>query len=285
MNLIRKTLRYFFKIFLLGSLFFIKGESEFKTKNMEEKIEIVNGLKVNYRIAGNGPALLLLHGYTLSGKLWDPFIEKFSQHFTVIVPDLPGHGLSDEVEGKNTASKFANVMIDFLQKIGVNEVHTVGHSGGGMTILNMVKNKPDLVKSMVLIGITHKFSKEGIEFTKQDTFESLSEKVKEFYRELHPQGDRQTKKLYDEILHMLFEYNNFEILADEFEKIPALIIMGDRDIYFKPEFAVEMYNALPHSQLWIIPGQKHLPFREDWGGSKEVEKIFTDVIKNFIKSN
>lgn len=195
MNHILQILRYFFKIFLLGSLFFIKGESESKSKNVEEKIEVVNGLKVNYRITGNGPALLLLHGYTLSGKLWDPFIEKFSQHFTVIVPDLPGHGLSAEIEGKNTASKFANVMIDFLKKIGVNEVHTVGHSGGGMTILNMVKNKPRLVKTMVLIGITHKFSKKGIEFAKQDTFESLSEEVKEFYRKLHPQGDRQTKKI------------------------------------------------------------------------------------------
>lgn len=87
------------------------------------------------------------------------------------------------------------------------------------------------------------------------------------------------------MLHLLLEYDNFEIHSAEFEKIPTFIIMGDRDIYFKPEFAVEMYNALPLTQLWIIPGQKHLPFREDWGGSKEVDKIFSDMITNFIKSN
>ncbi|MDD3559821.1 MAG: alpha/beta hydrolase, partial [Melioribacteraceae bacterium] len=105
----------------------------------EEKTEVINGLKVNYRISGNGPVLLLLHGYTLSGKLWDPFIEKLSQNFTVIIPDLPGHGKSDEVKGKYTFEKFAEVMIGFLDQLEVSEVNAVGHSGGGMTILNLVR--------------------------------------------------------------------------------------------------------------------------------------------------
>ncbi|WKZ69561.1 MAG: alpha/beta hydrolase [Melioribacteraceae bacterium] len=288
MNTIQQIAKYFFKLIILGSLFFMKVESaEIKTDIFEEKIEIVNGLKVNYRIAGNGLALLFLHGYTLSGKLWDPFIEKLSQNFTVIIPDLPGHGKSDEVKGKYTFEKFAEVMIGLLDQLDVSEVNVVGHSGGGMTILNMVKQKPGLVKTMTLIGCAHKFTKEGIEFTKHDTFENLSEELKVFYREIHPNGDTQTKKLFDQMFPLLLAYNNFDIYSKELEESEtrSLIIMGDKDYYFKPEYAVEMFNALPNSQLWIVPNQGHLPFREDWGGSEAVERIFVDEIEKIINSN
>lgn len=282
MKTIQNILKYFFKIILVGSLFFMKAET-----TTEEKTEIVNGLKVNYRISGDGPELLLLHGYTLSGKLWDPFVEKLSQTFTVIIPDLPGHGKSDEVTGRYSFEKFAEVMILFLEQLGVSEVNAIGHSGGGMTILNMVRQKPGLVKTMTLVGCAHKFSKESIEFTKQDTFENLSEELKIFYRGLHPGGDEQTKRLYDELFSLLLTHNNFDIYASEFQdsNMRTLIIMGDNDPYFKPEYAVEMYNAIPNSKLWIIPDQGHLPFRKDWGGSKTTEKIFVDEIEKFINSN
>lgn len=282
MKTIKHSLKHLFKIILIGNLILMKAGTA-----AEEKTEVINGLKVNYRISGNGPVLLLLHGYTLSGKLWDPFIEKLSQSFTVIVPDLPGHGKSDEVKGKYTFEKFAEVMIGFLDQLEVSEVNAVGHSGGGMTILNMVRKKPGLVKTMTLVGCAHKFSKESIEFTKQDTFENLSEELKSFYRNLHPGGDKQTKKLYDELFYLLRSHNNFDIYAKEFEDTDTrtLIIMGDNDLYFKPEYAVEMYNTFPNAQLWIIPGQGHLPFRKDWGGSEIVENIFDDVIESFINSN
>lgn len=288
MNTIQQIAKHFFILIILGSLFFMKAESaKIKTDLFEEKIEIVNGLKVNYKIAGNGPALLLLHGYTLSGKLWNPFIEKFSQNFTVIVVDLPGHGKSDEVKGKYTFEKFAEVIIEFLDKLGINEINAVGHSGGGMTILNMAKQKTGLVKTMTLIGCTHKFTEEGIEFTKHDTFENLSEELKVFYRELHPNGDLQTKKIFDQMFPLLLAYDNFDIDAKELTdtETRSFIIIGDRDYYFKPEYAVEMHNVLPNSQLWIIPNQGHLPFREDWGGSELVERIFADEIEKFINSN
>lgn len=289
MKTIQHTITLFIKIIFIGSLFFMKAETklEEKTELFEQKTETANGLRINYTISGKGPAILLLHGYTLSGKLWDPFVEKLSQNFTVIIPDLPGHGKSDEVKGDYTFKKFAEVMIEFLDKLGINEVNAVGHSGGGMTILNMVKQKPGLVKTMTLIGCAHKFTEEGIEFTKHDTFENLSEELKVFYREIHPNGDTQTKKLFDQMFPLLLAYNNFDIYSKELKEseTSTLIIMGDKDYYFKPEYAVEMFNALPNSQLWIVPNQGHLPFREDWGGSEAVERIFVDEIENFINSN
>ncbi|NDH41540.1 MAG: alpha/beta fold hydrolase, partial [Gammaproteobacteria bacterium] len=56
--------------------------------------------EVGYRIAGAGPPLLLLHGYFGQGRQWEPFLEAFSRHYTVIAPDLLGHGTSS-ITGKN----------------------------------------------------------------------------------------------------------------------------------------------------------------------------------------
>src|SRR5258708_13639734 len=55
----------------------------------------VNGVRINYKIAGNGPVVLLLHGYAQTSRMWTPLIPALSASHTVIAPDLPGAGASD----------------------------------------------------------------------------------------------------------------------------------------------------------------------------------------------
>src|ERR1700676_5739152 len=62
------------------------------TKSSAVKID---GKKIHYLTAGQGPALILLHGYTQTSRMWRPLIDKLKEKFTVIAPDLPGIGDSD----------------------------------------------------------------------------------------------------------------------------------------------------------------------------------------------
>src|SRR5271154_5640168 len=55
----------------------------------------VDGLKLQYLTAGHGPAVVLLHGYAETSRMWRPLIPRLAAHFTVIAPDLPGIGGSD----------------------------------------------------------------------------------------------------------------------------------------------------------------------------------------------
>src|ERR1700747_1657503 len=64
-------------------------------KPAESRVAKVEGKKLHYLTAGHGPALILLHGYTQTSRMWRALIYKIKEKFTIIAPDLPGIGDSD----------------------------------------------------------------------------------------------------------------------------------------------------------------------------------------------
>ena len=92
----------------------------------------IEGKKLHYITAGEGPTLILLHGYTQTSRMWRPLIDKLKDKFTVIAPDLPGIGDSD-IPKDGCDMKTAAIRIHALAKsIGVTKVRVVGHDIGLM---------------------------------------------------------------------------------------------------------------------------------------------------------
>jgi pimeloyl-ACP methyl ester carboxylesterase len=92
----------------------------------------VDGKKIHYLTAGQGPVVVLLHGYTQTSRMWRPLIEKLKDKFTVIAPDLPGIGESDIPKG-GSDMKTAAIRIHALAKsLGVTTARVVGHDIGLM---------------------------------------------------------------------------------------------------------------------------------------------------------
>src|SRR6185295_412855 len=92
----------------------------------------VDGLKLHYLTAGHGPAVILLHGYTQTSRMWRPIIPLLAGKFTVIAPDLPGIGDSD-IPKDGCDMKTAAIRIHALAKsIGVTKARVVGHDIGLM---------------------------------------------------------------------------------------------------------------------------------------------------------
>jgi pimeloyl-ACP methyl ester carboxylesterase len=101
-------------------------------KPAESRVAKVEGKKLHYLIAGQGPALILLHGYTQTSRMWRPLIEKLKDKFTVIAPDLPGIGDSD-IPKSGADMKTAAIRIHALAKsLGVAKARVVGHDIGLM---------------------------------------------------------------------------------------------------------------------------------------------------------
>src|SRR5437016_11441327 len=92
----------------------------------------VEGVKLHSLTAGRGPAVVLLHGYTQTSRMWKPIIPLLAKRFTVIAPDLPGIGDS-EVPADGLDMKTAAVRMHALAKLlGVAKARVVGHDIGLM---------------------------------------------------------------------------------------------------------------------------------------------------------
>ncbi len=95
-----------------------------------------------YDVAGNGPAVVLVHGLASSRRAWDLVIDDLSRDHTVYAVDLPGHGDSDPLPGVDVATPamFADALGAFLDQQGLDRAHLVGNSLGGWTVLEAAAN-------------------------------------------------------------------------------------------------------------------------------------------------
>ena len=95
-------------------------------------IKKIEGAKIHYLKAGDGPAVILVHGYTQTSRMWMPLIPRLAEKFTVIAPDLPGIGDS-EIPKDGLDMKNAAVRLHALAKsLGIHKARVVGHDIGLM---------------------------------------------------------------------------------------------------------------------------------------------------------
>src|SRR5215471_6108521 len=101
-------------------------------RSPESRVAEIEGKKLHYLTAGQGPALILLHGYTQTSRMWRPLVDKLKDKFTIIAPDLPGIGDSD-IPKNGCDMKTAAIRVHALAKsIGVTKARVVGHDIGLM---------------------------------------------------------------------------------------------------------------------------------------------------------
>lgn len=113
---------------------------------------VVHGHRRAFRKAGTGPALLLLHGLGCDSSTWLPVLPALAEHFTVIAPDLLGHGASDKPRADYSLGGYANGMRDLMSLLGVDKATVVGHSFGGGVALQLAYQFPERAERIVLVA-------------------------------------------------------------------------------------------------------------------------------------
>jgi pimeloyl-ACP methyl ester carboxylesterase len=111
----------------------------------------VDGLKLQYLSAGHGPAVVLLHGYAETSRMWRPLIARLAANFTVIAPDLPGIGDSDIPKDGLDMTRAASRMHALVKGLGIKEADVVGHDIGLMVAYAYAAQFPSDVKKLVLM--------------------------------------------------------------------------------------------------------------------------------------
>ncbi len=101
---------------------------------------------------GSGPVLLLLHGLGCDHTTWDPVIDSLARRYTVIAPDLLGHGSSAKPRADYSIGGYANGMRDLLTVLGIETVTVVGHSLGGGVAMQFAYQFPERTERMILVA-------------------------------------------------------------------------------------------------------------------------------------
>jgi pimeloyl-ACP methyl ester carboxylesterase len=118
----------------------------------EVQYVVIHGHRRAYVKVGSGPALLLLHGMGCDHTTWSPVIRRLARRYTVIAPDLLGHGRSDKPRADYSVGGYANGMRDLLTVLGIDKVTVVGHSLGGGVAMQFAYQFPERTERMVLVA-------------------------------------------------------------------------------------------------------------------------------------
>jgi pimeloyl-ACP methyl ester carboxylesterase len=112
----------------------------------------LHGHRVAYRLAGSGPALVLIHGITARSDTWRLVAPQLAKRFTVLAPDMLGHGESAKPRGDYSLGAYASGVRDLMILLGIDRATFVGHSLGGGVAMQLAYQFPERLERLGLVS-------------------------------------------------------------------------------------------------------------------------------------
>jgi len=257
---------------------------------MEEKKISINGLETNYKIAGEGPAVLILHGWGGSSDSWLSVQKILSKNgFKVVVPDLPGFGKSLTPKEPWQVSDFVNWAKSFIDSLNLNDFYLIAHSFGGQVAVKFTVLYPERVKKIVFCAsaairprpglktrIIFFIAKTGNAIFSPRYLVRLKDAARNFLYTLlrHRDYVKANGTMRDTIKKILEED-----LLSELPKIKkeTLIIWGSADKLVPIKHAYIYKEKIENSKMEVFSSIGHSPHLE-------IPEKLAEVIIKFIKS-
>jgi pimeloyl-ACP methyl ester carboxylesterase len=225
-----------------------------------------NGVKIHYEVHGDGPPLLLTHGYSSTSAMWQSQIEALSKHHRLVLWDMRGHGQSDYPEDPAAYSEALTVgdIAALLDEIGAKRAIIGGLSLGGYMSLAFYRAHPERVSALLIFDTGPGFKKDDAReawnkraFDTAERFEREGLNVlKSASRERSTVSHRDATGLARAARGMLTQRDArvIELLPDI--KVPSLIVVGADDA---PFLAASDYMAakIPGARKVVIPSAGH----------------------------
>jgi pimeloyl-ACP methyl ester carboxylesterase len=253
---------------------------------VEAQTHQVRDISVRLFRAGRGNPILFLHG---AGGLagWLPFFEKLSQTHEVIVPEHPGFGSSDEPAWIRDVPDMAMYYLDFLDELGIDGVHLIGHSLGGWIAAELAVRNATRLKSLTLLapaGIRVKGIPTGDNFiwSPEETARNLfhDQSFTEMVLQQTPSDEEAERMLHNRFMaaKLGWEPRWYDPDLERWLhriKLPTLVIWGAEDKLLPSRYAQLWGERVPRAKVDVIPACGHIP---------HVEKTDLTVAKilNFI---
>ena len=272
------------------------------------RFRTVHGHKHAFRMAGSGPAVLLIHGIGDSSETWAPIVPGLARNHRVIVPDLLGHGESDKPRGDYSIGGYANGMRDLLSVLGVDRVTLVGHSLGGGIAMQFAYQYPERTERLVLVAtggvgrqvtpLLRAASLPGMQLLmsgmKLPTVRTqitaavkllqlsglpLGRDAPELLRVLDALPNADSRLAFGRTLRAVLDWRGqLGTLLDRCyltEGMPTMLVWGDKDAILPASHAWLAHVAMPGSRLEMFSDTGHFPFHTQ-------PQRFLDILLDFM---
>ena len=199
----------------------------------------------HYIEQGEGFPLLLLHGNGEDVSYFAHQMEPFARHFRVIAVDTRGHGQTPRGEAPFTIRQFAEDLLAFMDRLGIEKAHILGFSDGGNIAMLFAMMHPERVEKLILDGANLDTS--GVKWKIQFQIEIGYRMAKLFARK-SPEARKNA-----EMLGLMV--NDPNVKPEELARIqsPTLVMAGDKDM-IKDGHTRLIAQSIPGAELVIIPG-------------------------------
>ena len=252
----------------------------------------LHGHKVNFQAAGDGPLLILLHGITSTSDAWREVMPALTERYTVVAPDLIGHGRSAKPRGDYSLGAYAAGVRDLLAVLGFEGGTVVGHSFGGGIAMQFSYLFPEYVERMALIGsgglgkevhpLLRAATLPGSEWVLPllarewsvkagDAVRSVAARVgieagpdiAEFARGYASLVEEGASEAFVHTMRSVIDHEGQRVSALDrlylADQLPTLFIWGDTDPVIPVEHGRRAHEIVAHSRYVEIPGSGHWP--------------------------
>jgi pimeloyl-ACP methyl ester carboxylesterase len=265
----------------------------------EVEFVTVHGKRRAYVKTGSGPALLLLHGLACDRTTWDRVIPILAKKYTVIAPDLLGHGLSDKPRADYTLGGYANGMRDLLTVLDIDKVTVVGHSFGGGVAMQFAYQYPERTQRVMLVssgglgaevtpliklvqapgweGAMRVLTLPGIRHLETTALRALSSygagPLRKYTRDLDEAAsiveswrDRRTRFAVRHLVRAVIDWHGQIVTMSDraylTESMPMAVVWGRDDQVLPVRHSSNVAALAPDATVTVLPDSGHFPHRD-----------------------
>ena len=270
----------------------------------------LHGHRAIYRKAGSGPPVVLIHGMVNSSRHWEQVALRLADSYTVIAPDLIGHGDSATPRGDYSLGAHAASIRDLLAAIGIDRATIVGHSLGGGVAMQFFYQFPQRVERLVLVssgGLGRDVSPllrtaampgaslmlslaahRRVLSALMDAGERMRARgwskgvyLKAIARALRPLEQPGARRAFLQTLRSVIDVRGQHVSATDrlylLNSMPTLVVWGERDNTIPLAHGRDTHRAVPGSRFETLPRAAHFPNLEDPEGLAAVLRDFIET--------
>jgi pimeloyl-ACP methyl ester carboxylesterase len=255
-----------------------------------------SGLEVAYERVGEGPTLVLVHGGTVDGRMWQPQLAGLKDEFTVVAWDEPGAGRSSDVPADFGLPDYARCLAALIEEISPGPAHVAGLSWGGTLVLELYRHHPELVATLILVdtyaGWKGSLPDEEVRARVAGVERVLAASPEEFdptppglfagatptefvplMAEMAAIARKQTVRLEARLMAETDQRDLLPMITT-----PTLLIWGELDVRSPLSVAREFEHEIPDTKLVVVPEAGHV-------SNLEQPEQFNKAVRAFCRAH